>query len=259
VAGGRTTPAGRPPDPLGIGRCRECPYLTVGTSEICYRCARQTIEPLAPAERRCVTCDLELDETGVCGNPICSWSLKQRFFQWNYAIAMRSGVLQKAINDFKYNNKWGWRDIFARVLVGFLDDAWKTFESFDLIVASPTYLEPRGDRRYDHTRDVIRAADAEADGRWNFDTEDPPAVIKTAATPRFVEKTWQQRRQIAESELRAALHVPNPGATEGRAVLVYDDVFTDGFTLREVARCLRQEGRASVVCGVSLTRQPWNH
>jgi predicted amidophosphoribosyltransferase len=254
----RSDPAGNPPKPLGIGRCSKCAYLNAGTSEICYACARKTIEPLAPAEQRCMTCDLELPESGVCGNPICSWPVERRYFEWNYAIAMRSGVLEKAINDFKYRNKWGWKNIFGRVLLGFLDTHERTFENFDLIAASPTFLDPEGDRRYDHTRGVISAADDEAEGRWPFDSESSPAIIKTAATTPFVGKTWQQRRQIAEGELRESLSIPRLTRTHGMAILVYDDVFTDGFTLREVARRLREDGGASTVCGVTLTRQPWN-
>lgn len=206
-----------------------------------------------------MTCDLELPESGVCGNPICSWPVERRYFTWNYAIAMCSGVLQRAINDFKYENKWGWKSIFARVLVGFLDDEEPTFQGFDLIVASPTYLGPDDERAYDHTRDVIVAADEEAErGRWPFDLGDPPAIVKTAATPRFVGKSWRERRRIAQGKLRDSLAIPRAALTQGMKILVYDDVFTDGFTLSEVARCLRERGGASLVCGVSLTRQPWN-
>lgn len=204
-----------------------------------------------------MTCDLALSDSGVCGNPICSWPLERRFFEWNYAIAMRSGVLETAINDFKYRNKWGWRNIFARVLVGFLDDERATFAGFDLVVASPTFVDAGSGRRYDHTRDVILSANDEADGRWTFDVEDEAAIVKTQATTRFAGRTWQERRQISETELRQALAIPDPARVDGRVVLVYDDVFTDGFTLREVARCLIREGGASLVCGVTLTRQPW--
>lgn len=38
--------------------------------------------------------------------------------------------------------------------------------------------------------------------------------------------------------------------------LVYDDVFTDGLTLREIARKLRDAG-ATRVCGVTLCRQEY--
>jgi predicted amidophosphoribosyltransferase len=39
-------------------------------------------------------------------------------------------------------------------------------------------------------------------------------------------------------------------------VLVIDDVFTEGSTLREVARALVTAG-ATEVAGLALTRQPW--
>ncbi len=204
-----------------------------------------------------MTCDLPLKDDGTCGNPLCNWEESERYFEWNYAIAMRSGVLERAINAFKYENKSGWRNIFARVLVGFLDDEQSTFVDFDLIIASPTYLDPDGTRAYDHTREVILAADDEAEGRWRFDISDPPAIIKTAKTEPLVKKTWAERKRTAESELRSALSIPDTSRTGGRRVLVYDDVFTDGFTLREVARALRVDGHARAVSGVTLTRQPW--
>jgi predicted amidophosphoribosyltransferase len=253
----RPDPAGKKPEPAGIGRCNVCAYLESGSSEICYRCARKKIESLAPFAQRCAICDLPLKPDGTCGNPLCNWHVSERYFEWNYAIAMRSGVLESAINAFKYENRRGWGKIFGRVLVGFLDEEEATFEDFDLIVASPTYLEPGSARKYDHTREVILAADEEAEGRWPFDTDGPPAIVKTAKTEPFVKKRWGERKKTAENELRAALLIPDVSRTRGMEILVYDDVFTDGFTLREVARALIEEGGATKVCGVTLTRQPF--
>jgi predicted amidophosphoribosyltransferase len=229
--------------------------LETGTAAICYRCARNTIEPLADFDSRCAVCDLPLKDDATCGNPLCNW--EDRGFDWNFAIAMRSGVLEKAISAFKYEGRSGWRNIFGRVLVGFLDEESRNFEDFDLIVASPTYLEAGGDRKYDHTREVIFAAAEESDDRWPFDTAEPPAIVKTQQTTRFVGKRWRERKTLAETELRQALSIPDRTRTEGKDILVYDDVFTDGFTLREVALCLRNEGAAARVCGVTLSRQPY--
>jgi len=234
-----------------------CAYLESGSSEICYRCARKRIESLAPLAERCKICDLPLKPDGTCGNPLCNWHLRERYFRWNYAIAMRSGVLERAINAFKYDNKRGWATIFGRVLVGFLDEEEETFGGFDLIIASPTHLDPEGTRKYDHTREVILAADEEAEGRWPFNTDDRPAIVKTEATEPFVKKTWGERKKTAEKDLRAALSITDTSRTRGMDILVYDDVFTDGFTLREVARALIENGGAKRVCGVTLTRQPF--
>ena len=57
--------------------------------------------------------------------------------------------------------------------------------------------------------------------------------------------------------MRKALSISGPSVMKDQDILVYDDVFTDGFTLREVARALIENGGARRVCGVTLTRQPW--
>ncbi|MGC1184368.1 MAG: ComF family protein [Candidatus Dormiibacterota bacterium] len=191
-----------------------------------------------------------------CRNPLCSRA--DRYFQWNFSIAMRSGALKRAINAYKYEGASGWALIFGRILVGFLDRRTTSFESFDLIVASPTFVG-EGSRNFDHTRRVLEKAAAEAPpGKsWPFDLATPPAIIKTGPTEPLTGKTYQQRRDIAEGPFRDALLVPDPGRTRGLTILVYDDVFTDGRTLDEVARSLRLQGGAQAVCGVTLCRQPW--
>ena len=57
----------------GFGRCGLCLYNTSGPAELCFACARRTMEPLAP--RRCLVCDrpYAAGET-TCGNPLCNRS-----------------------------------------------------------------------------------------------------------------------------------------------------------------------------------------
>jgi predicted amidophosphoribosyltransferase len=206
--------------------------------------------------RKCKICDRPLKPEETCSNPICLWE-DYRQFLWNYACAMRSGHLENAINSYKYHDKKEWAQIFARVLVGFLDEHRKTFNQFDLIIPSPTYISRDDGRHWDHTGRVIDHAYTCSYGRMPFDMGSPRAIVKTRATPKMVGKKWSERKENAETELRSALHVPDSKRTSGKAILVYDDVFTDGFTLNEVARCLRRDGGAKAVCGVTLARQQW--
>lgn len=85
-------------------------------------------------------------------------------------------------------------------------------------------------------------------------------VVKEARTDRFASKgsvkPWRERRQIAEGPLRSALRVPDPSRVAGRRILVFDDVFTEGFTIREVAKALIDNG-AKEVSEVVLARQPF--
>jgi len=241
----------------GFGGCKTCPYLTSAPAELCFACARLSIERLSPPDKRCTICDLPfLEGEKACRNPLCASS--SRWFDWNFAIAMRSGQLEDAINALKFYDRKGWALIFGRILVGFLSEQAPSFEDFDLIIASPTFVG-RGGRAFDHTRIVIQQASAESPPglEWPFDLAEPPAIVKTGPTDSLTGKTYQQRREIAEQQLRVLLHVPDPARTEGKRILVYDDVFTDGRTLNEVARALRTDGRAKSVCGVTLCRQPW--
>lgn len=216
------------------------------------------MEPLLAPPMRCEVCDLTL-ETGEdrCRNPVCRFS-KDRWFTWNFAVAVRSGALKEAINKYKYHGLRGWGIIFGRILAGFLEERLPTFESFDLIVASPTWTGAGG-RAFHHTGEVLARAASEVGpgGSWPFDDVADPVIVKTSGTPAFVGRSFRDRRAIAEGELRTALRVAHPERVQGRQVLVYDDVFTDGLTLREVARALITQGGARLVCGVTLCRQPW--
>jgi len=241
----------------GFGACGECRYASSGPAALCFACAHQTMEHLAPRNERCPICGLPFQAgEDCCRNPLCHHSDRQ--FGWNYAIAMRSGQLQRAINRYKFLDRWGWALVFGRVLAGFLEQEASTFRRFDLIVASPTYVGPDG-RTFDHTRLVLKRAAAEVmPGQpWPFDVGGEPAIVKTAPNRPLHGKTWQERWAIARDEIRPALSVPDPNRIAGRSILVYDDVFTDGITLNEVARALRTQGGAAEVCGVTLCRQPW--
>ncbi len=220
------------------------------------------MEPLADLDDRCEVCD-QTYITGetACRNPVCGMS--ERWFEWNYATAMRSGVLQRVINAYKYSDassgNRGWAAIFGRILVGFLDANEATFNGVDLIVASPTFIGPDSRRDWDHIREILVAADAEQvpPGRWPFDLAETPAIIKTADAPAMTGMKYQQRRVNAEGPVRDSLEVSDPSRTRGRRIVVVDDVFTDGLTMREVARALRLQGRAREVRGVTLARQPF--
>jgi len=238
----------------GFGQCGRCLFNTSGSAELCFACARRTMKPLA--KRRCPVCDRPYAaEESMCGNPLCNRD--DRWFSWNVAISMRTGELKTAINRYKYDEKWGWSLIFGRVVAGFLEEQATLFRQFDVITASPTYIGPEG-RSFDHTRRVLTQAATEVPQGtvWPFDIAGDPAIVKTRPTPPMVGHGYQDRRCIAEGPLRDALQVPHFEDVRGKPVLVYDDVFTDGLTLNEVARALRLAG-ATMVCGVTLCRQPY--
>jgi predicted amidophosphoribosyltransferase len=220
------------------------------------------MEPLAAFRDRCGVCDQAFGEgQTTCRNPVCGMTPDERWFDWNYAIAMRTAWLKSAIDSYKYSDQRHWAAIFGRILIGFLWAEHETFKNVDLIVGSPVFIGPGARRRWDHVREIIVAADREQEvawlNPWDLDLEDPPALIKTAETPKMVGLKAAQRKQAAEHELRAALAVPDRTRTQGKVVAVFDDIFTAGWTLREEARALKLLGGARAVVGITLARQPY--
>ena len=166
---------------------------------------------------------------------------------------MRTGPMRSAIDGYKYQGGLGWAGIFGRILVGFLSEHRDEFVGYDLITPSPSYVGPGATRAFDHTRRIVEAAQIEEPIAWPFAFD---LIVKSAVTPAMVPNRWQQRRDIAEGQLRPALTVPDAAAVAGTRILIVDDVFTEGLTIREVARALRCAG-ASEVSEIVLAREPW--
>jgi predicted amidophosphoribosyltransferase len=239
--------------PAGFAACANCAYRDTGTAPICFACAAEHTEAV-PADS-CQVCDLPCKSGEDCGNPICGW--EDRYFTRVRAISMRTGQMQWAISRYKYDGKWGWRAIFGRILVGYLGEHAEEFAGYDAITPSPTYTGEGAERDFDHTRLILEAAAIEEPIRWPFEYD---LIVKEVATDRFASKgsvkPWRERKQIAEGPLRDALRVPDPARVAGRRILVFDDVFTEGFTIREVAKALIEAGAAEV-SQVVLARQPF--
>lgn len=237
------------PEPAGFGNCPECAYLRAGSASVCFACANETIEQVA--DERCLICDGSRAAKGTCGNPLCNRSADERGWEVIYAISMRSGKLGEVINRYKYGDHKGWAGIFGRILVGYLEDS--PYEhGCDLIIPMPTYVGDGG-REWDHIDLIVEKAAIEAP-EMPFRRD---VMRKTRPTPKLrSQASFYARAMVAERDICPALEVIDPAAVAGKSVLVFDDVFTSGLTLREVAAKLK-EAHATTVDGVVLARQPF--
>jgi predicted amidophosphoribosyltransferase len=239
------------PEPAGFGNCGTCAYKLSGTIDTCFDCAKSTLDELAPD--RCNFCEGRLSARGRCGNPLCNRPVEKRGWEFIWAVSTRTGALKRAISAYKYDGKWGWAYIFGRVLVGYLATMPKNpRDEYGVIIPMPTYVGPGG-RNRDHIADILKRAQIE-DPAWPFRFD---VMTKTRNTPKLVDQpTFYDRARVAEREIGPALKVLEPDAVRGKHVLVFDDVFTGGLTLREVARKLLA-ANAKSVDGLVLARQPF--
>ncbi len=234
------------PSPVGFHACPTCVYRTSGTPAICFPCATAG-RPVVNAST-CPLCGQPLGGGGPCPNRVCT--LDDPFFARIHTVCDRPDEMWDAIMSYKYGEDRSWADVLGRILVGFLDDRREDFERYDLITTGAIYVGPRAQRLWDYLSLILDAAAREGP-HWPFA---PGLIAKSGPTGRFLGISPQARQHIAEGELRAALSVPAPDRIAGRRVLVFDDVYSEGFSLREMARVLLAAG-ATEVAGLVLTRR----
>ena len=176
----------------------------------------------------------------------------QRHIERIEAIALHTDPLDRVIRRFKYEEKYGWALVFARLLIGHLNNRWRE-DNVDLIIANP------GSPGREHNAAVIgRAVLQDVHDKWPFDDPHTPAIDKEQGTAQSAGKTLNQKRDAAV-EHAAALRLQHPERIAGKRIILYDDICTTGLQLNAVARRLRKEWGAVSVVGVVLARQPWGY
>ena len=226
------------PRPAGFPNCAACPYLTTGSPEVCFSCAAGGSPPAAVP--RCTSCGEPLRGSAPCWNAVCA--LPDGEFSRIFTISEQSEAVWDAVCRFKYDEDRSWAELLGRILAGFLEERRDELGGYDLITAGALYVGPRANRLWDHLRLVLDAAQRYAP-EWPFA---PDLITKSGPTGQFLGRSVETRRAIAEHSLRSALAVPEPERVAGKRVLVMDDVFSEGFSLREMARALNEAGAAEV-------------
>lgn len=225
--------------------CASCRYARTGPWSVCVQCAS---EQLPQIKDPCPICSQELDGK-PCRNQLCQEPPENRHIDSISAITLHKDPLDKTVDRYKYQDKYGWGRIFARLLFGYLETNWSPDE-VDIIIANPP------NPKKDHTTRVIRLAAAIDFGeRWTFDSDQDPAITKRKPTEQSAGKGLQDKKEAAK-EHAEALWLKHPDRIKGKRVMVYDDICTTGYQLNEVARRLKEWG-AIKVYGIVLARQPW--
>jgi predicted amidophosphoribosyltransferase len=171
-----------------------------------------------------------------------------------FPVGAHRAALRDALLRYKYRGERWRAHPLAESVAHYLGAHGTWFEEFDLVAGVPSYLGRGASRTWDPVGGILAALEAQLGSSW---TVVPHAVIKRFETPRMQGRRWSSRQRIAAGPLRTALAVPEPSAVDGARVLVFDDVMTEGSTLREVARALRIAG-ANDVAGLVLSRPPWS-
>ena len=187
----------------------------------------------------------------ACPNRWCRRS--DRGFSVVFSVGVHRDGLRQAITHYKYLGDDRLAGFLAGSLVTYVDEHAAWFEEFDVLTSVPSYRGVGARRTWDPVGTIMTVMAARLGASWDVV---PDLVSKSCETPAMTGLTWNERQAVAQGPLRKALAVADTGEVGGGRILVVDDVFTDGSTLREVALTLLGAG-ATEVAGLVLARRAW--
>ena len=216
-------------------RCLVC--RDFGPQVICDTC-RQAVRRIA--EPQCHICGLPFDPEAKAGDVCAECRETRPRFAMGRAYGYYEGALRDAICRLKYDRKPALGPPLGRALAacfaGAGDDGQGLPSDIEVICPVPLHAHRLRERGFNQS-EVISRHLGQALG-----VASEPLLVRTRITAPQVGLPYRKR----EENVRGAFAV-SPGAqVRGRRILVIDDVWTTGATLRECARVLRRAGAAEV-------------
>lgn len=214
--------------------CRLCakPLTNISRIPVCPACLALP-SPLV-ADFFCRACrtpfadESSLDERDLC--TICRESAVN--FDAAYSFGSYDGTLRQLIHLFKYAKV----ESLALPLSRLLMRALPLDQRFDLVIAVPMHWRKRWERGFNQAELLARPV------AKRYGLKLAHELRRKTFTKSQASLTEAQRRANAAS----AFSVRHSHQIEGRRVLLIDDVFTTGATLRAAAGTLKRAGAAHV-------------
>jgi ComF family protein len=214
--------------------CRLCeqPLTNVSRVPVCPACLALP-KPLQ-AEFFCRACrtpfadDYPLDEHDLC--TVCREGLAN--FDAAYSFGSYEASLQQLVHLFKYAKV----ESLAHPLSRFLLQALPLDANFDLVMAMPMHGRKRWQRGFNQAELLAHPV------ARRYGMPLAKALRRTRYTKSQAGLTETERR----ANLRGSFKVDHPERIAGKRILLIDDVFTTGSTLRAAAAVLKAEGAAHV-------------
>jgi len=212
--------------------CRS-PLDEPGERVVCGEC----LAGLRPRKgASCLCCGRFFD--GVAEPHLCAACLEHPpDFSVHRSCGAYGGVLKDLILLYKYRHLSVLGGVLSRYVVASLAADGILWQDVDYLVPVPLDRKRKRERGFNQSQVLARGL-GKLRGLEVLDR----CLIKTKAVP--PQTTLEAAAR--ETNVRGAYSVKRSGRLEGRVVLLVDDVFTTGSTLRECARVLKHSGARDV-------------
>lgn len=216
-------------------RCRICRTLLERRDErvVCRSC----LDRLVPRRSSfCVCCGRFFD--GAPAPHLCLDCLRSRP---PYAIHRSCAAYEGALREFIILMKYHGFSVLGRDLAVFALEALGEDESLwwglEAIIPVPLHRRKKKKRGFNQAEVVAREL-----GR----AKDVPLLTKALSRVRNTPAQTSLEGRARRRNLSGAFIVRRPGEVKGRTVLLVDDVYTTGSTVKECCRTLRRAGAKEV-------------
>lgn len=212
-------------------RCVSCRKLGM---RLCQACRARLTPETTPA---CRICGRPLRRAGIC--PLCR-ARPSDLSEIRCASALKE-PLQDVIHHFKYRNARDMADPLASLLL----DCWRQTDwQPDLLVPVPLHRRRKRERGYNQSEILAKEL-----GRVMGIPVAADTVRRVRYTRPQIGLSAAERQQNVEGAFRC-----HPGSLRGKQVLLIDDVFTTGSTLRACASVIRRQGQARTIWAMTAAR-----
>ncbi len=167
-------------------------------------------------------------------------------FDRTFIPTLYEGVMKKVIHLLKYSKKMGIMRSLEVIIRNYLNFLSPFFPSIDLVVPIPLQRKKFRERVFNHADLMAQVVATHLQSRLIKDN-----LKRTKATITQTSLDRKERR----GNLRGAFTVGNRREFEAKDVLLVDDVYTTGTTVKEAAKVLKEVGVRKVYV-FALARAP---
>ena len=217
--------------------CSGCKEPT-DSSFLCEKCALD-VKYLSESSI-CSKCGVPLGYlSGQIGSSLsifCGRCIRGEYnFDLARSIVFFDGILRDLLHQFKYKGRIS---IGKNLPVFLMNHFPGDINDFDIIMPVPVYIKKLRNREYNQSAVLGKTIS----NRLNIEF-DPFNLYKVEDTPPQVNfRNYSQRKK----NVKNTFSLRYPMSVKNRSVLLFDDVFTSGYTASECAGVLRESGAASI-------------
>lgn len=213
-------------------RCVFCDNIS--REPICPNC-KDIVKFVSPP--LCTVCGVPFKSDAVSSHTCGGCVGERRHFSWARGVLVYDDASAKAIQRFKYKKDTTYSRALGSIISGFPE-----LKGFDMVAPVPLHIKRLRERGFNQSLLLAREV-----GKRHCLLVDPFALKRIRWTVPQVNLSGKER----ELNVKGAFGVQKD--VKGKRILLVDDVYTTGATVRECSKVLKKSG-AKDVCILTLAR-----